>query len=237
MIYAFAILASPASNHKPVSILGIEIAYIEAEKLVVAVAQNFDFETIKTDEAILIQAALEHDRLICELFAKNTLLPLRFGTVFKSQAVLKAYLLENAATFLAKLNFLKGCGEYVLTLVSPDSNISAGSQLSASNKIETKPASSQILTGKDYLLSKRAQYQAAETLKQQQQAQCQALIALLPTQKQVVAPPKGEFLRAYFLANSDQIAELEPKIQDWHHKFSHWQLELSKPLPPYHFCE
>jgi hypothetical protein len=223
MIYAIAILLNSAiTQTKLVAVMGT-IEYIQCDRLIMVVIRGLDIEQLKSSgEEILIRAVVEHDRLICELFTINTLLPLRFGTAFKSQILLEEYLRSNYSELITKLEKLQGYSEYLLTLIlEPD----------------LKLEQAQNLKGKDYLLAKRSHYLAEQARRSQQQQECQDLMALLPSPQQVVTPQLGEFLRAYFLANLLEMDELGGVVSKWQSEYSHWQLELSNPLPPYHFCD
>jgi hypothetical protein len=228
MIYAIAILLnSTTPQTKLVALMGM-VEYIQCDRLVMVVIRGLDIEQLKSSgEETLIRAVVEHDRLICQLFTTNTLLPLRFGTAFKSQDLLEAYLRSNYAELITKLEQLQGCSEYLLTLTLLESD---------SVKTNSKPEQPQ-LKGKDYLLAKRSHYLAEQAKRSQQQQECQDLMALVPTSQQVISPQAEEFLRAYFLATSDRMSELGAAISKWQSEFPHWQLELSNPLPPYHFCD
>jgi len=224
MIYAIAILLnSSIPQTKLVAVMGM-IEYIQCDRLVMVVIRGLDIEKLKTSgEEILIRAVVEHDRLICQLFTTNTLLPLRFGTAFKSQILLEAYLQTNHLELITKLEKLKGYSEYLLTLTLLE--------------IDSKIEQTQALKGKDYLLAKRSHYLAEQARRSQQQQECQDLMALLPSPTQVVTPQSGEFLRVYFLATSLEMDQFDPVFSQWQSQYSHWQLELSSPLPPYHFCD
>jgi hypothetical protein len=227
MIYAIAILLdSPISKatHKPAGIMGNAIEYIQVDRLVMAVIRGLNIEQLKSlGEEILIRAVVEHDRLICALFVEHTLLPLRFGTAFKSQILLEAYLQSNYSELITKLEKLSGSAEYLLTLTLLETT--------------SKPEPPLELKGKDYLLAKRTHYLLEQAKRSQQQQECQELMLLLPPQYQVVPSQTGEFLRVYFLATSLQMAELAIIISKWQFEYTHWRLELSNPLPPYHFCD
>lgn len=227
MIYAIAILDN-VPNTKPQGMMGNLIEYIQVDKLVVAGICNLDLETLKSKgEEVLITAVVEHDRLICELFTQNFLLPLRFGTVFKSQSLLETYLASNQVQLSTKLDQLRGYSEYLLTLTLLEN--------------PSPPDSSPDLKGKNYLLAKRNQYLAEQARRSQQQSESQELIELIQslnlsrTLEQYVSPQDKEFLRMYFL--SDRQPQLNLIIDSWQAKYPHWQLQLSNPLPPYHFCD
>lgn len=232
MIYAIALLldpVDPAISQTIKAVMG-KVEYIRCDRLIMTVVRGIDLDRLKASgEEILIRAVVEHDRLICELFSENTLLPLRFGTVFKSDLVLEAYLQSNYSELLTRLESLQGYSEYLLTLTLSNSKIETKLE-----EQETKPVQ---LKGRDYLLAKRTQYLLEQDRRSQQQQESQDLILLLPPQYQVVTSQADEFLRVYFLANSAQMQELEATIPKWQLEHSHWRLELSNPLPPYHFCD
>lgn len=213
MIWAIAILEDDPSDIAPMH-------YVGNGKLGMAVRYDLNLEELEKEE-FLLAAVVEHDRLICQLFAKVPTLPLRFGTVFKSQAALQDYLHSHQEALTAKLAKLAGYAEYLLTLTIS----------------EPAPDPISNLQGKDYLLAKKAQYKTMQTRRSQREQQCQALISQIPTeQQQIVAPQASEFLRMYFLATAPEYKAFQDYLEIWRSQNSQWQVELSFPLPPYHFC-
>jgi hypothetical protein len=226
MIYTFAIALAPVPELKPMGI-SQAIAYVQVGDLVAVVEFGLDVQALKSSpEPVLIQAVVNHDRLICELFSHHTLLPLRFGTAFVSEPALQDYLSAQHQVLSDRLHSLQGYAEYLVkaTVSYP------------------KPVEAQTnLKGKDYLLAKRSQYLQQQQVQQQQQQEYDTLLAkikLEDTIKIELAPPQtGETLRAYILATAIEIKQFQQTLANLKVDFPHWQVEISDRLPIYHFTK
>lgn len=232
MLYAFAILAAPLPQHQPIGIKAPAIAYIQVGELVVAIEPNLDVEALQAaSEELLMQAAIAHDRVICELFTHETLLPLRFGTVFSSQQALADYLTSQQQFFAERLRLLSGYSEYLLK-----------------GQVTPPPVAVQNnLKGKDYLLAKRSYYLQQQGWRSQQQQEYQDLIALLQAASaagtedawrspQIATAQESETLKIYLLLTRDRAESLRQSLQTWQVDRDCWHLDLSLALPPYHFA-
>jgi hypothetical protein len=232
MIYTFAILLAPAPEELPLGITGKPIQYWQGDRLIAAIATDVDVEALKLlPEASLMQAIVQHDRLICELFNYRTLLPLRFGTAFVSIEALKTYLQTESPRLLASLQRLDGYAEFLIT----------------GNAIAPKVESATSLKGKDYLLAKRSQYLQQEQWRSQLQQEVldyrQAIANSLnglnnQTYKpefQNVETQGSEDVRVYALLPRSAIESLQKSLRSWESQHPHWQIAWSQPLPPYHF--
>jgi hypothetical protein len=235
MLYVFAILAAPAPAQE---ITGINksIAYIQVDNLLAAYEPDIDIEALKrSEQAELLAVIVQHDRITAELFAQQTLLPLRFGTAFVSEAALRDYLQNSQSRLSDRLNQLSGYGEYLLK-----------GQL---EQAEVKPDTN--LKGREYLLAKKQQYEDLQQAQQRQKEQQSQLIELLRSHTsqsnqdqqsdrdylQIATPQEAEDLRVYLLLTQTQAEQLNQTLQQWQVDFPAWQLTLSEPLPPYHFAE
>jgi hypothetical protein len=235
MLYVFAILAAPAPDQE---ITGINkpIAYIQVDNLLAAYEPDIDIEALKrSEQAELLAVIVQHDRITAELFAQQTLLPLRFGTAFVSEAALRNYLQDSQAQLSDRLNQLSGYGEYLLK-----------GQL---EQAEVKPDTN--LKGREYLLAKKQQYEDLQQAQQRQKEQQSQLIELLRSHTsqldqdeqgdrdylQIATTQEAEDLRVYLLLTQTQAEQLNLALQQWLEDYPAWQLTLSEPLPPYHFAE
>jgi hypothetical protein len=227
MIYAFAILSAPVPMIQPVGMLTDQIQYFEVEDLVVAVEPDIDVQELdQASEDRLLQAVVEHDRIICELFAHCVLLPLRFGTAFVSQVALEDYLRSQQTILKDRLQNLSGYAEYMLkgTYTPP-------------TVLPSVPQAE--LKGKDYFLAKRSQYVQQQEVRSQQQQDYEDLILLLnsPESKLQIGTPQGsENFRAFILLTPIQAQTLGQSLTTWQIQHPDWQLDLSDALPPYHFA-
>lgn len=183
---------------------------------------------IEQDEQRLMQAVLTHDRVICELFHQTTILPLRFGTIFRSSADLIAHLNQRQQAYLAKLNQFEGKAEYTLKVVPLDVPI-------APTVSEAK--------GKAYLLVKKQRFSLVQEFQNQQNrewASLQQAIAATELFKEsgflpIMGEPQGITKKLYLLIPKSQESLLLELVQTWQKNYPTWQLFLSESLPPYHF--
>jgi hypothetical protein len=241
MLYVFAILIAPAPEPE-ISGIHQPIAYIQVGKLIAAIEPGLDIEALKqSGEAELIAAVVQHDRIMVELFTQQTLLPLRFGTAFVSEAALRDYLQANQAKLSDRLVQLSGYSEYLLKgQVAPP---------------ESKPNPN--LKGRDYLLAKKQQYDQLQQAQQDQKQQRSQLINLVRSHTdlanpenprdqqeqsdrdylQIATPQEAEDLRLYLLLSKPQAEQINQALAQWQENHSAWRLTLSPPLPPYHFAE
>jgi hypothetical protein len=231
MLYTFAILPAPLPEIAPLGITGKPIQYLLGDRLVAAIDPDLNVENLQLlPEQELMQAIIQHDRLVCELFEQHTLLPLRFGTAFVSIAALENYLAIEQEKLLASLERLDGYAEFLMT----------------GTAIAPKIEASSNLKGKDYLLAKRSQYLQQEQWQAQLQQEVLEYLQILsanlklatPTyqlQHQIVEPQGAEDLRAYLLLPRSQSQGWQNALQLWQEQHCHWQIAWSQPLPPYHF--
>jgi hypothetical protein len=229
MLYTFAILLAPAPDKVPLGIMGKPIKYLQCDRLIAAIEPDVDIEALKLlPEQSLMQAIVQHDRLICELFNDRTLLPLRFGTAFVSIGALETYLKEEGDRLLASLERLDGYAEFLIT----------------GSAIAPKVEAAANLKGKDYLLAKRSQYLQQEQWRSQLQEEVldyrQTITASLnpdiyKPEFQHVETQGSEDVRVYALLPRSQVEYLQKILRSWEKTHSHWQISWSNALPPYHF--
>ena len=218
--------------HKPTSKLELpwgiagKVELFEGDRLCALVEKNISLEELKSDEERLMRAVVAHDRAICELFRQTPILPLRFGTVFRSSSALLEHLSSCESEYLQKLARLAGLAEYSLRAIPL--------QAPASSPVQSK--------GKEYLLAKKQRYQARQNFQESQAADWEKVweaIAAAYTDA-ILASPSGNASsakerRVYFLAPQAEEPLLNQRLADWQQACPTWQLDLSEPLPPYHF--
>lgn len=221
--YAFAI---PTAFDRPEGMIE-QVKTIGNKRLVAIVEPSVSFETLETDDQLLIRAALTHDRVICDLFRQITVLPLRFGTRFISEEGLRTHLEQNADQYLAKLEKLNGKAEYTLKFIPHP--LSATPETEATEETKQK--------GKQYFLAKKQQYQARAEQQAAQQAQWQAVIEKAHSLYPVIPGQAQEgFERIHLLAERTGEVSLLPQVQQWQEQCTQGTLKLDGALPPYHFA-
>lgn len=202
-----------------------DLEVITTRGLSALVEPEFEFETIEKDDTQLVQAVLTHDRIICELFWRVTILPLRFGTQFLSRDRLIRHLSENANKYLEKLNQLEGKAEYRLKLAPLEMELSSNPEMNGN------------LKGRDYFEAKRHQLQAQLEQQELQQQEFQKILSeieqIYPDTMRKAGSDGVEKL--YLLVDKQEEMTLYQHLHAWQHQFPHWELGLGEALPPYHF--
>ncbi|MBW4519256.1 MAG: GvpL/GvpF family gas vesicle protein [Scytolyngbya sp. HA4215-MV1] len=222
-MYIYAFCKTPdASLAMPKGISG-SVQLVGNDQVSALVEPEIDLEKIQSQDEQLLQAVLAHDRTTRELFEQTTILPLRFGTFFLSEERLQEHLETQKVDYLTKLNWLQDKAEYTLKLAPAD--------------LSESPIAPEI-TGKQYFLAKKQQYQAQLARQQQQQAEWVALVQTIAlsypnpfiSESQEDAPH-----RIYLLVSRQEEAILMHHLQTWQNQCAYWQLQLGEALPPYHF--
>lgn len=208
-------LSFPQGHMKPVEL--INGAYISA-----IVEPEISLESYQNNDEQVIKMALTHDRVICDIFRQTTILPLRFGTNFSSQASLLNYLDTHSQEYLEKLEIIQDKHEYTLKLIP---------------QVLAEPEKLSVAGGRDYFLAKKQQYEHQKNFSIAQTEEKSHLINLITEiyQSSVVIQQQAEEVRAYLLVNRDDKALLLDRILSWQQYCPHWNLILGESLPPYHF--
>lgn len=223
-IYVYALLVpTPSPLVLP---LGMErnIELVYSSGLAAIVEPEISLEAIQATDEHLLQAVLNHDRVIRELFQQTPLLPLRFGNGFSSVEKLLNHLEKHQEQYLEALTQLADKVEYTLKMTPCD-------LLDDSETIDAK--------GKAYLLAKKQRYQAQQAFEAQQCEQWELLNQLiLKTYTNVICETRQPDVRLiHFLAQRNNSTLSTQQFSLWQVQCSHWQLALSEPLPPYHFLK
>ncbi|MBN4002796.1 GvpL/GvpF family gas vesicle protein [Nostoc sp. LPT] len=223
-IYAYALLVPTAS---PLVLpLGMErnIELVYSSGLGAIVEAEISLEAIQAKDERLLQAVLNHDRVIRELFQQTPLLPLRFGSGFTSVEKLLNHLEQHQEQYLETLTQLADKVEFTLKATPCDLH-------DDSDTIDAR--------GKAYLLAKKQRYQTQQAFQTQQCEQWELLNQLiLKTYTNVICETRQPDVRQiHFLAQRNDSTLSTQQFSLWQVQCSHWQLALSEPLPPYHFLK
>lgn len=212
-LHIYALIKTPEITLDLPEGINEKVRLINWEKITAIAEPNINIETIKEDEEKLMQTVLNHDRVICHIFAQITVLPLRFGIGFVSEENLREHLKSNYATYLQKLTELTNKAEYILKFTpkeKPEINISSE------------------LKGRAYFLAKKQQYQDQQEWEKEQDLQWQNLVKTI-TDKYPAIVIEGEEKKIYLLGDKNQETLILEEGEQW-------EINLTEGLPPYHFC-
>jgi len=197
------------------------VALLAVGALAAIVEENVDLEAIQADNARLLEAAIRHDQVLCQICQSGPLLPLRFGTQLPSSDSLQAYLTQEQAAYHAKLLALGDQAEYQIKLIPVDIDL---------------PPLPEGLKGRDYFLAKKQRLQDLALAQQQQQAEQQRLLqALTAAYPQAVVDEAATATKVYLLLPRSQQEALATDLGEWQAASPQWQIHMSEALPPYHF--
>ncbi|MBP0013929.1 MAG: GvpL/GvpF family gas vesicle protein [Roseofilum sp. SBFL] len=181
-------------------------------------------EALVQDDQLLEQAYIHYGVVVCDLFAKTTILPLKFYHCFRDRLALEEHLTTHQDQYLNTLNTLDGKGEYILKAFP--------------KPLELPPLDKEQ-KGKAYFLAKKQRYQQQQEYQNQQNSQWQTLteqvLALYP--EAVIPEPQEDKWQLFWLAQKDRRSLLEEHLFTWQELCPDWDLNLSDPIPPYDFLE
>jgi len=215
-VYALVSSTTTRSLLLPIGVANSLELLIQAN-LAAVVEPDLHLEELRQDDAILLQAVLAHDRVIRELFAQTTVLPLRF-TSFPTLTELITDLQINQQLYGQRLTRLQGKAEYTVKFVPKEFQ---------------DVAISPDLKGKDYFLAKKQQYQAQHQQREQQTQELQHLLTVIAAQYPTVTPPEAQ--QAHILVDQADKVILQEWCDRLQHQVSWWKLCLGEAVPPFHF--
>lgn len=223
MLYTYCLYYSNTSSISlPQGFMG-NLEIIEKGAIAAVVEIGLPQEELEADDEKLVQAVIHHDWVICEIFRSTTVLPLRFGTYFKQTEDLKQHLATNQEKYSQQLQQIAGKVELTLKLTpipfSPDKDTTKATK------------------GSNYLKAKKQSYQEQTAYQnQQQKALKQFQAEITKTYPQLIqGEPKEGTERFYLLLDSTKLSTFSEQIQKWKQELKTWEIEVSDPLPPYHF--
>ncbi|AFZ42721.1 Gas vesicle synthesis GvpLGvpF [Halothece sp. PCC 7418] len=222
MLYTYCFLFSPEKTLSlPQGFKG-DLQMIEKGAIAAVVEPNLPKAELEEDDQKLVQAVVHHDWVICELFRGLTVLPLRFGTYFRGEADLRSHLAAYEESYQQKLTALTGKVEVTLKLTPIPFS---------------EEGSSSTAKGKAYLQAKKQRYQQQSNYQTQQQEALEKLQEeIKKTYPQLIHDePKENTERFYLLIDSHSFSVFGEKMEQWKQFLSSWSIEISDPLPPYHF--
>jgi hypothetical protein len=231
-MYTYTILrASEPLTMLPAGMVG-ELEVILQGSLAAVTEPDLPMEVLQANDETLLQSVVQHDRVIQDLFAQATLLPLRFGTYFVSRQALAEHLDTHTETYLKTLDSLQGKAEYTVRLTPVEIGDESGRSPLSTESDDTVGA-----TGRDYFRRKKQQFESHMQLQQRQHQELDELKRAIAQQFSLVlfAEPQAGVERIHVLIELDYRDTLISVLSDWQTHSTGWTLRLDAPLPPYHF--
>lgn len=223
MIYIYALIATPVVDfsafplglRNPLQVIGQNSLY--------GVVEEDPFEEgVPQEDQVLLDAVLKHDRIVQGLFQQTPVLPLRFGSQFLDRAQLEAYLLDHHDLYIEQLNYFQDQAEFTLSF--------------APRAVAPILASSpELPKGRAYFLAKKQRLLAENDRLQTQQSQWVSLQQSIQRAYPHSLWSDTESPRAYLLVSFKREPHLRKQVQQWEQTYGEWEIQVSPPLPPYHF--
>lgn len=226
-MYTYAFLKSQAQALELPDGIASKTQVVGTQQLAAIVEPDLsqsDLSHLQENDDTLMQAVLDHDRVIRLLFQQTTILPLRFGTHFSSLQGVLTHLDTYSQRYLEKLDQFSGKAEYQLKLSPVDLQ-------SVSISPEVK--------GKEYFLAKKKVYQTQLDQQTQQQKELETIVQQVRAgcTQNVISQIKADGEKVYLLIERQHENLLVEQLHLWQAAISYWHLELGEALPPYHFLE
>jgi hypothetical protein len=221
MIYTYAFLLCPPPQVEIPGIRGT-VQFAAVGTIAAAVEKGVDIQALKGEsEESLLQAVLDHDRVVQCLFRLQSLMPLRFGTAFVSVDHLHQYLQTMEQALGDRLQQLEGYSEFLLEAVRSQ---------------PPQPEESASLGGLAYLESKKERFRQTQRLQESTHREAEQLWHLVnpyPSHRVPTHDPGNT--RVYLLLREEDRHHVQALLAHWQEGHGQWQLTWSQPLPPYHF--
>lgn len=179
-------------------------------------------------ESRLARLARDHDQLVCEVFSRRSVLPLRFGTVLSSKQDVTGVLARGRDRFLSELERVRARAEWICVVGADPVSLPASRPGAGP---EAPPH------GADYLAAREARLEEREAGVERVDGLARRLQAALERHAEAaLSLPAGEFgSRIAYLVAEERQPAFHDAVQDVAASASEGLVELRGPLPPYHF--
>ncbi|MEU2253767.1 GvpL/GvpF family gas vesicle protein [Nocardia xishanensis] len=185
--------------------------------------------------------ARAHDAVVSALARQGTAVPLRLAIVFRDDDRVRGMLEERRAAFESALALVRGRTEWGVKAYGDRAALTAAVAEADLAKSERGGA------GTAYLLRRRAQLSAQETVERDAAERADRIHELLVRQaaagrRQPVTDPvlNGRrdwmVLNGTYLVDDDRADEFASAVKDLENRFAGIRLELTGPWPPYSFA-
>jgi Gas vesicle synthesis protein GvpL/GvpF len=219
-LHIYALILTPTTKLFLPQGIFQQVKIINSDRLSAIIESDINLELIKEDDQKLIDAVLCHDRVICEIFAQTTVLPLRFGIAFASETTLISHLTNYYDDYLAKLQELINKAEYTLkftALAPPELDLP------------------QENSGRGYFLAKKQKYQKQQEFYENQEKQWENVVKLINDHYPCIAQGEGEQRKILLLTDKNIENLLLTQLENWQIICENWEINMTVGLPPYHF--
>lgn len=174
---------------------------------------------------------LDHERLVEELMAKRTLLPVRFGTVLKGQLGVKLELSQGREIYLSDLRRVRGKVELGVRVLALQKPAAIEDQLS----LDQGPSG----PGARYLMERLRQYDrvriARECLEDWACSIDARLLRNAEERRTSWAPSENMVMCRAYLVWRDKVVAFRREIEAQREAFPELQFLLTGPWPTYSF--
>lgn len=220
-MYVYAFLKAPVNNIELPMGIKTSSTLVVCEQLAALAEPALSVDELQQTDQQLVRAAMDHDRVIQELFQSTTVLPLHFGTSFLSQAHLMSHLRKKQRYYCDQLQKLDDKAEYLVKLLPH--NYSA----------EVEPAEK---AGCSYIFPSKNRYETQVDYREQQKQEFNDLWQFLQAQPCEIVQGKrntDNVERLFLLLQKSQEGWFRQLLGT--HTAHCWNIHIGEALPPYHF--
>lgn len=238
--YLYCIVESAQNHHSGNLGLFGKQTYIVSHKDISAVISDAPFQEMKPD----IETITVHQQVIEALRKYGTILPVRFGTMFKSDESVRKMLLTTYKDLKSKVAKLKDKDEFGLKIMIDESDLDKIRVDSQDNPEVKKIKKEMTSSGKGtayFLKMKMDEKIRNETYKRIDQLSGQVHLEVAKTAQESCLL-KTDFdqiiLNAAYLVNREDVAKFRNKVENLKetYKGNGFIFHISGPWAPYSFC-
>jgi gas vesicle protein GvpL/GvpF len=254
-VYVFCLSTSEcldSSGSLPGSSLGLERLFLQRDGNLCAVAKMVsldefcgpDAERRLEDPEWVTPRAIDHGRVIGEIFRDRAVLPVPFGTLFSSTQVLAVFLKRNTELINGFFDYAAGCEEWgIKALLDRDAL-----KRSLTESIVALESAA-VAPGLRYMRARRAEQMAEQQssvwLDQKFELLASALdqCATRSSSRRILddseqSDGREEILNLAALLARDRVIEFNSRIEAINREcvVAGLRFELTGPWPPYSFC-
>lgn len=201
-----------------------------------------DMEWIKTKAGM-------HERIIEQVMANTDVIPFKFGTLFNTNASLKAMLEQYGQEFKAILRKLANKEEWGVKIYCHPEKLKASFSRKEAGILEIEDQIRSSPMGKAYLLKKKKDEMIEKTLNEKingcgresfellKELSFEARVnKLLP--RQVTEREDDMVLNSAFLVDKDEVGDFRNMVDTlkMHYEGKGFLIDCTGPWPPYNFC-
>lgn len=240
-VYCYCILDGEAEGDLGVSGIGGFPVFAISFKDISAVSSNIELKKREPE----IDEIIVHHKVVDEVRSRGTVIPLRFGAVFRARDGVEKLLKASYSEFKSKIEKFRRKNEFGLKIILAEKSLQNFEQLVQNQSTEFKRISKEIATsgqGTAYFLQLRLNdYVKNEALRRIEEVSGEVhreLSACAEEARLIKTELDQVILNATYLVEEDKVSKFNQKSGMLKQRYEPKGLifHASGPWPPYSFC-